>query len=235
MNAAEDALREALLAVARRMNPLGINHGKAGNVSVRCERDGVPGLLVTPSGLPYERTRPRDLCWMPLDATDETQSDGAFLPSSEWRMHRDLLRARPEAGAVVHTHSQAATTLACLPRVQADGIPAFHYMVAAAGGTDIRCAPYATFGSQALSDHAVAALDGRLACLLAHHGALALGTGEAEAALERALALAVEVESLSDLYARLLALTSAPPVLDAAEMARVLEAFRHYGRPREAG
>ncbi|HET9747864.1 MAG TPA: class II aldolase/adducin family protein, partial [Casimicrobiaceae bacterium] len=174
------ALRLAVVASAREMNALGINRSKSGNVSVRA-RDG---FLVTPSALPYDRTEAEDVVFVAADGTPH----GRRRPSSEWRFHRDIYAARADVHAIVHTHSPFATTLACLDRA----IPAFHYMVAVAGGDDIRCAPYATFGTQALSDHAVQALADRKACLLSHHGMIALG-----ASLDDALALAVEVETLA--------------------------------------
>lgn len=185
--------------------------------------DAIGGFLITPTGLRYDETRPVDLAFMSLDAQDERDFTGPRLPSSEWRFHRDIYAARPEAGAIVHTHGVYATTLACLGR----GIPAFHYMVAAAGGVDIRCAPYATFGTQESSDHALVALQGRLACLLAHHGSIAIGP-----TLERALALAVEVEALARMYWQALQI-GAPQTLSNAEMQSVLEKFRTYGQPRE--
>lgn len=228
----EAAARRAVLDCARRMNGLGINHGKSGNVSMRWARDRRPGFVVTASGLPYDRAEPADLAWMPLDATDERDADGPRLPSSEWRFHRDLYRQRTDAGAIVHTHSTHATALACLPRVQRDGIPPFHYMVAAAGGEDIRCARYATFGTQALSDAVVQAIDARRACLVAHHGVIALGRGQDAAALEDALALAVEIEALAHAYAVALSVGE-PALLDADEMARVVQRFQTYGRPRD--
>ena len=225
---AEHAARAALIGCALQMNALGINQGKAGNVSLRGTRAGRAGFLVTPSGLPYADTQPHDIAWMPLDASDERDAEGPRAPSSEWRFHRDIYARRADAQAIVHTHATHATALACLPRVQRDGVPAFHYMVAVAGGTDIRCARYQTFGTQALSDAALDALEGRRACLLANHGLIALG-----ATLEAALALAVEVESLAHMYAAALAVGE-PVVLPADEMARVLEKFRTYGQPRAA-
>ena len=143
------ALRKAVVAAARRLGPLGINQGTSGNVSVRAG----DGLLVTPSGIPYDELTPGQIVWMDL----EGRFEGDWLPSSEWRFHCDILRARPDLNAVVHTHAVHATALAC----HGKGIPAFHYMVAAAGGRDIRCAPYATFGTAELSANAVLALDGR--------------------------------------------------------------------------
>lgn len=206
----ERSLRRALLGAARRMDELHLNTGAAGNASVRC-RDG---LLITPSGLPPERMGVADLVFM--------QADGAWRcrraerrPSSEWRMHRDLLGTRPEFGAVVHAHPPAATALACLRR----GMPAFHYMVAVAGGDDIRCAPYVTFGTQALSELVAAAMSGRRACLLANHGLLAAGCD-----LDTALALAVQVEALADTYLRALAVGE-PVLLDSEQMAAVKTRF----------
>lgn len=205
------ALRERIVATARRMNALGINQGSSGNVSARVEG----GFLVTPSGLPYEDLQPADIVHVGRDG----HATGHRGPSSEWRFHRDIYARRPEAGAVVHTHSAFATTLACLGRA----IPAFHYEVAFAGGADIRCAPYRTFGTQELSDAALAALVGRRACLLAHHGVIAFGTD-----LDDALRLADKVEALARLYWQAIQVAE-PTVLDEAEMARVLERFRHYG------
>ncbi len=225
---AEDGpgLRAELIAVARRMNAVGINVNKAGNVSVRCMRGARTGLLVTPTGIPYDALEPADLVFLPLAAarTAEAAPAGAVgrrAPSSEWRFHVDILRERPELSAIVHTHSPAATALAC----HGLGLPAFHYMVAMAGGHDIRCAEYATFGTQALSDNALVALAGRKACLLAHHGVIACG-----ATLAAALALAIEVEHLARIYLQARVLGE-PPRLSDEEMARVLEKFGSYGAP----
>jgi L-fuculose-phosphate aldolase len=221
----EDAARAALLDAARAMTPLGINHGSAGNLSVRWHRGGADGFLVTPSALPYDRCGPDDVVWLsivPPGAGAAPVIDGRRRPSSEWRFHHDLYAHRCGLSAIVHTHAPHCTALACLPRVQRDGIPPFHYMVAAAGGRDIRCAPYATFGTQALSDHALAALHERRACLLAHHGMIATGDS-----LEAALALAVEVEALARAYAQALQL-GGPALLSDDEMARVVGRFADY-------
>jgi L-fuculose-phosphate aldolase len=220
---AEDSteLRRAVIDTARAMNEAGINVNKAGNVSVRCTRGPQAGLLITPTGLGYDRLQPADLVFLRLA---DGGASGGREPSSEWRFHLDIHRARAELAAVVHTHSPSATALAC----QGRGIPPFHYMVAAAGGADIRCAPYATFGTQALSDHALAALAGRKACLLAHHGVIAC-----EASLPRALALAIEVEHLARMYLAACAFGE-PPRLPDDEMARVLAKFEHYGQPGQA-
>jgi L-fuculose-phosphate aldolase len=215
----ERALRHAVIATAREMNALGINRGKSGNVSARWRDSTFDGYLVTPTGLPYADLAADDIVAMPLDGDTDT-APGPRLPSSEWRFHRDIYRARPESDAIVHTHAPFATSLACLHR----DIPAFHYMVAVAGGKDIRCAPYATFGTQALSDHAVAALEGRRACLLANHGMIATG-----ASLAAALALAVEVETLAEMYWRALQIGE-PVLLADNEMNVVLERFLTYGQ-----
>ena len=213
---AHRALRQEIIATARRMNECGINQGKSGNL---CHR--VPeGFLVTPTGMDYDTLQPADIVPMGFDGSHT----GTRLPSSEWRFHRDILAARPEVNAVIHTHAMFATTLACLGAE----IPAFHYMVAVAGGDSIRCAPYATFGTEALSARAVRALEGRKACLLANHGMIAVGD-----TLKSALALAVEVETLAAMYWRALQVGE-PTILDAAEMARVIEKFRTYGQQRSA-
>lgn len=226
----EDGARAAIVEAARRMNALGINSGRAGNVSMRWHRGGEVGLLITPSALAYDAMTLDDLVWLPLavpvgedvEAEQPARFDGSRQPSSEWRLHRDTYSSRADAGAIVHAHAPFATTLACLPRIHAEGIPAFHYMVAVAGGDDIRCAPYAMFGTRALSDAARAALQGRRACLLAQHGLVALaGT------LEGALELAVEVESLARVYWQALQVGE-PALLDAAAMALVHARFGRY-------
>ena len=211
-------MREAVIAAAREMNALGINRGMAGNVSVRYVTRDFDGYLITPTGLPYAQMLPEDIVAMTLAG----EPHGRRLPSSEWRFHRDIYGSRGDAGAIVHTHAPYATTLACMNR----GIPPFHYMVAVAGGRDIRCAPYATFGTQELSDHAVTALADRRACLLAHHGMIATG-----ATLETALAVALEVETLAEMYWRLLQ-HGEPKLLSDAEMDVTLEKFQTYGQPR---
>lgn len=213
---AERALREGVIAVARGMNAAGINRAKAGNVSARWRTRGFDGFLITPTGVAYDRLAPADIVAVGLDGA----ASGRLAPSSEWPFHRDIYRARDEAGAIVHTHSPFCTTLACLRR----GIPPFHYMVAVAGGRDIRCAPYATYGTQALADAAVRALAGRRACLLANHGMIAFA-GD----LGRALQLAIEVESLAETYWRALQMGE-PTLLSDAEMDRVIAKFATYGR-----
>jgi L-fuculose-phosphate aldolase len=212
----DQALRAEIITTALKMNAYDINHGKAGNVSARIST----GFLVTPTGIAYEKLTPDKVVSM----SHEGKYEGEILPSSEWRFHHDIYAARPEIAAIVHTHSIYATALAVLGRE----IPAFHYMVAAAGGSNIRVAPYATFGTQALSVSALAALKDRRACLLAQHGVIACGAN-----LEQALALAVEVEALAKMYLEALKTGLPIPILDDAEMATVLEKFRIYGQQRQ--
>jgi len=204
--------RQSLLDGMARLDALGMNRNATGNMALR---DG-DGFLITPTGMATATMRPDDIVSMTFDGA----ATGRRKPSSEWRLHRDVLAARPEIGAVVHSHAPFCTTLAVMKR----DIPAFHYMIAIAGGSTIRCAPYATFGSQELADSAVAALAGRKACLLAHHGMLALGRDVADA-----LAVAVEVEALAEQYWRALQIGE-PEILSDAEMAVVLRKFESYGR-----
>jgi L-fuculose-phosphate aldolase len=197
------------------MNASGINRGSAGNVSARCA-PGDGAFLVTPTGMAYDACSADDMVKVGADGT----ASGRRKPSSEWRFHRDIYAARPEAGAVVHTHSPFATALAC----QEQGIPAFHYMVARFGAADVRCAGYATFGTQELSDAIIRAMEGRNACLMAHHGMVVFGRD-----CEQALALAVELETLCEQYWRVLQL-GAPKLLSDEEMQRVLVKFAGYGQ-----
>ena len=209
----ERGLRLQLVLAARRLSAMGLNPGRSGNLSARV--DG--GFLVTPSGAAYETLHPDDMVFL---GPQGEHGGGQREPSSEWRFHRDIYARHREAGAIVHTHSPYATTLACLGR----GIPAFHYEVAFAGGNDIRCAPYATFGTQELSNHTLQALEGRLACLLANHGAVAFGQ-----TVEEALGLAEKVEALARLYWQALQIGE-PVCLGEVEMKLVVGKFRGYGR-----
>lgn len=204
-------LRVSLASLARESVHCGLNQGSSGNVSVRSGE----GFLITPTGQNMAALTADDMVEMRLDG----HVPGEGRPSSEWRFHRDIYAAFPEAGAIVHAHSPFAVALACLRR----DIPAFHYMVAMAGGVDIRCAAYATFGTQALSDAVLAALQDRRACLMANHGLLAWGRS-----LSAALALANEVEALCGQYLRACQVGE-PVLLKAAEMQEVLEKFKNYG------
>ena len=217
MTISAEKLRASVVAGCQALAERGLTAGTSGNVSVR---NGKDGFFVSPSGLDYAHMMPPDVPFVTLDGTWY----GLKRPSTEWRFHRDIYKVREDAEAVVHTHSRYATALAC----RREGVPAFHYMVAIAGGNDIRCAPYATFGTQELSDMALQALDGRSACLLANHGVIALGSS-----VEKALRLAEEVENLAAQYVISLR-QGAPILLDDDEMQRVLNKFQTYGSQEAA-
>lgn len=214
------ALRRDMLAAAQKLVVLGLNRGTSGNIGLRCG----DGMLVTPSGTPVDEMKPESMVLLDASGNIKGNTSGSTMnsikPTSEWRIHRDILAARPEIGAVVHTHSTFATTLACMHL----DIPAFHYMIAVCGGDTIRCAPYALFGSQSLSEHALVALQDRKACLLAQHGMIALGRD-----LKDALAVAEEVESLCEQYWRILQIGE-PKILSTEQMDEVLEQFKDYGQ-----
>ncbi|MES1925613.1 class II aldolase/adducin family protein [Salinisphaera sp. T31B1] len=209
----EQALRSAIIDYGQALTARGLNHGTTGNIGVR-HRDG---LLVTPTGMAFEALEPADIVFLQANGRFE----GRRAPTSEWRFHRDILAARDDVNAVVHTHSPYATALA-IRRVE---IPPLHYMIAKAGGPTIRCAAYATFGTRELSSAVLDALRQRHACLLANHGMIACGV-----TLEAAFALAVEVEELARLYVLTLQ-TGGPVLLDEAEVARVVDKFKTYGEP----
>ncbi len=211
---ADPELRAELLQTARAMGTAGLNAGTAGNASVRL----AAGCLITPSGLASESCTPEDMVVVHADGVFE----GRLVPSSEWQLHRDIYAAFPAAGAVLHAHSPFATALACQRR----DIPPFHYMIARFGGSTVRCARYATFGTQALSDATVAALQGRNACLLGNHGMVVFGRD-----LAHTLALAIEFETLCGQYWRSCQLGE-PVLLSEEEMGEVIERFRWYGKPR---
>jgi len=205
---------EDIIGCARRLDALGFMPSKSGNVSVRT----AGGFRVTPSSLPYAALTEGDLVEVALDGS---VLHGHRRPSSEWRLHAAIYAARPEAKALVHTHSPRATALSCARR----GLPPFHYMIALAGGDDIPCSAYATFGTQELAEAAAVALAGRRACLLANHGVVAIGSG-----LAAAETLAREVENLASEYLDLLQAGLAPVLLTAEEMVAVTAQFGGYGR-----
>jgi L-fuculose-phosphate aldolase len=211
-NPSRDDLSQQVIDSCLAMNDRGINQGSAGNISVRFE----DGFLITPSGMAYDSLRPEHIVFVGLDGS----SRDALKPSSEWRMHRDIYANRPEAGAVLHAHSIFATALSCL-RID---MPAFHYMIAVAGGTDIRCADYALFGTQALSDNMLVALQERRACLLGTHGMICFHD-----TLDKALWLGVEVETLAKQYWHACQ-AGEPVILSQQQMDEVLEQFRDYGK-----
>lgn len=210
-----ESIRKEIAAACQDMNRRGINQGTSGNISARVDE----GFLLTPSGMAYDEMKPADIVLMRPDASHT----GKRKPSSEWRFHHALMTSRPEIGAVVHTHSMFATTLSCLGME----IPAVHYMVAAAGGHNIRCAPYATYGTQETANNALKALEDRSACLLANHGMIVVGPN-----LKKAMWLAVEVETLAAQYWRALQIGK-PNILSKAEIQRVIDKFKSYGQVQE--
>lgn len=205
-------LRESIVAACKQLETTGLNRGTTGNVSCR-EADH---FLITPTGVPVDEITPSRIVAINFDG----KVIGIGKPSSEWQFHADILRARPEINAVVHTHSPYATALACLR----ENLPPFHYMIAVAGGDSVRCAPYALFGSDTLSQYAVQALTGRKACLLANHGMITLGRD-----LDEAMAIAIELESLCQQYL-IARQVGNPTLLSENEMQAVIERFKSYGK-----
>jgi L-fuculose-phosphate aldolase len=214
--AKEQAKRQSIIDACRQMNSLGINQGTSGNISLRHGE----GMLITPTSVPYDTMQAEQIVFMKLDGGPGTTGQ---RPSSEWRFHRDILKARPEVNAVVHAHPPYVTMLA----IMGMEIPPIHYMIACAGGDTIRCASYATFGTEELSQAAVAALEDRSACLLAHHGMIAVG-----ASLAKAMWLAVEVETLARQYHGCLQIGT-PPKLSKAEIENVRARMAGYGAADE--
>jgi L-fuculose-phosphate aldolase len=208
----ETKLRAEMVRIANRLDQQGLNRGTSGNLSARYK----DGMLITPSGMGAEGLTEDDIVFVNMDGT----SRGRWQPSSEWLFHRDILERRPEFGAVVHTHAIAATALACLRK----DIPPIHYMIALMGGDNVRCAKYATFGTQELSNNALIALKDRKACLLANHGMIAAGEN-----LDDAYRIAVEVETLSELYLRALQ-AGEPVLLKAQEFRDAQDRFAGYGK-----
>ncbi|RAZ80698.1 L-fuculose-phosphate aldolase [Mesorhizobium atlanticum] len=211
MTVSDRDVRQAIIDACIEMNALGINQGTSGNISCRHGE----GMLISPTSTPYDTLQPEDIVFMGWDG----EVDGRLPPSSEWRFHLDIMKARPEVNAVVHAHPTYCTTIAIMGRK----IPAIHYMVAVAGGSDIRCAPYATFGTAELSAHAVEALRDRKACLLAQHGMIAVGSS-----LAQAMWLAVEVETLARQYHGALQIGE-PPILSDEEVENVIKRMASYG------
>jgi len=214
----DNASRQGVIDAACAMQESGLSPQRSGNVSVRSG----DGFLITPTGMAYDALEPGDVAYVAMDGA---QPAGQRRPSSEWHMHQAIYAARPEAQAVVHAHSPFAVALACLR----EDMPPFHYMIAVAGGKDIRCADYATFGTEELALNAVTAIEGRKACLLANHGQIAFGDS-----LTSALELAHEVEDLCAQYWRARQIGH-PVLLDDAEMDRVIAKFAGYGQQSEGG
>ena len=214
MKTDEKKLRENIIAKARWMNASGLNQGTSGNISARYK----DAMLITPSATPYDDMLPDMIAAMPLEGKYGDWK-GPLKPSTEWRFHLDIMQVRPDVGGIVHTHSTYASVLA----IARKAIPACHYMIAAFGGMDIRCAGYARYGTKDLSEHAIKALEGRTGCLLANHGMIATGSS-----LDKAMWLAVELETIAKQYYMSL-LIGGPVLLTEAEIAETSKGFSTYG------
>ncbi len=215
MNDTERSLRQQVITTCCRLNALGLNQGTSGNVSVRCGTDPADGFFLTPTSLPYDRMVPEDIVHVGLDG----KCTGTRHPSSELPFHLEIMRTRPDATAIVHTHSLHATAVSCLRR----DLPAVHYLVGLFGGATLRCADYATFGTPELSANLLRALTGRRGALLANHGLVVLGSS-----LEQALSLTLEAETLAKIYLHTLS-AGTPVILSESDMAAVNEKFRAFG------
>jgi L-fuculose-phosphate aldolase len=216
---AELHLRESAVSAIRKLDNLGMNRGSTGNLSLRCAQagqGGQGGMLITPTGMGADDLRPQDMVWRGWDGALR----GDWQPSSEWHFHQAIYLARPDLQVIVHTHSTYAAALACLRRE----LPAFHYMIAVAGGDTVPCVPYHLFGTEALSNAVAGAMQDRDACLMANHGLVAAGT-----TLAKAMKVVQEIESLCQVYLQALAVGE-PAVLSKADMAQVIEKFRSYGQ-----
>jgi len=207
-------LREAIIAKCRWMNATGLNQGTSGNISARCGKT----MLISPSAIPYDSLTPDMIATMPIDG-EYGSWNGPLKPSTEWRFHLDIMKARPDVGGIVHTHATYSTVLA----IARKEIPACHYMMAAFGGVNVRVSDYARFGTKELSDHALKALENRTACLLANHGMIATG-----ASLDKAMWLAVELETIARQYYLTLAI-GGPVLLSEADISETAAAFGSYG------
>ncbi|MDP3222459.1 MAG: class II aldolase/adducin family protein [Rubrivivax sp.] len=216
MNDEEGQARADIVRAIQRLDALGMNRGSTGNASCRWGA----GMWITPTGMGADDLRAQDLVWLGWDGTQS----GEWAPSSEWHFHQAIYAARPDVNAVLHTHSTHATALACLRQE----LPAFHYMVAVAGGDNVPCVPYHLFGTQALSQAVAAAMQHRLACLISNHGLVAAG-----ATLAQAMKVLVEIEALCETYLKAMAVGQ-PALLSPAQMAEVIERFRHYGKAARA-
>jgi L-fuculose-phosphate aldolase len=213
---ADGKLRASAVAALKRLDALGMNRGSTGNLSLRAAQGGRPGMLITPTGMSADELRPQDLVWVGEDGSVV----GDWQPSSEWHFHQAIHRQRPGLHAVLHTHSVHATALACLRRP----LPAFHYMVAVAGGDGVPITPYHTFGTEALSQAVATAMTDRDACLMSNHGLVAAG-----ATLAQAMKVLLEIEALCEAYLKALAVGE-PAILSAAEMDEVILKFKSYGK-----
>jgi len=211
----ELSLRRKIIELCLQMNSSGLNQGTSGNISARSGEH----MLITPSGVPYNQLVAKDIAKMKIDS-EEHEWQGRYKPSSEWHFHRAILQSNPNHSAIIHTHSMFATILS----IGREDIPACHYMIAAFGGHTVKCAKYATFGTDRLSNNVIQAMKDRSACLLANHGMIAAG-----ADLDSAMWAAIELETLSKQY-YFAKQSGNVVVLPKKEMSNVLEKFKDYGQ-----
>ena len=208
--------RNKIIEFSLKLNSTNLSPLRSGNISQRSEENGNDGYLITPSGKKYETLKPEDIVFMRLDETEN--NDSTNKPSSEWRFHKDIYLKKTNAKAVVHAHSPHATAVSAHNK----DVPAFHYMIALAGGDNIKCAKYATFGTQELSDNIIEALENRKACLMSNHGQVAYGDN-----LNSAFELAEEVENICHQYINAIKLGE-PKILSSSEMDVILEKVKNY-------
>ena len=209
--------RNKIIEFSLKLNSTNLSPLRSGNISLRSEENSTDGYLITPSGKKYEKLKPEDIVFMGLNEEEEN-NDSTNKPSSEWRFHRDIYLNKKEAKAIVHAHSPHATAVSS----HGKPIPPFHYMIALAGGEDIKCAKYATFGTEELSDNIIKALENRSACLMSNHGQVAFGKN-----LEEAFELAQEIENICHQYTIALKLGK-PKILSFEEMKKVLDKAKNY-------
>ena len=210
--------RKKIIEFSLKLNTTNLSPLRSGNISIRINEDDEDGYLITPSGKKYENLKPEDIVFMPFNKKNESLDEKDKNPSSEWRFHHDIYKNKKEAKAIVHAHSPNATAISS----HGKPVPPFHYMVALAGGEDIKCANYATFGTKELSNNVIKALENRKACLMSNHGQVAFGNN-----LEEAFELALEIENICHQYVIALKIGD-PKILSFKEMKKVLEKAKNY-------
>ena len=210
--------RKKIIEFSLKLNATNLSPLRSGNISIRINEDDEDGYLITPSGKKYENLKPEDIVFMPFNKKNESFDEKDKNPSSEWRFHHDIYKNKKEAKAIVHAHSPNATAVSS----HGKPVPPFHYMVALAGGEDIKCANYATFGTKELSNNVIKALENRKACLMSNHGQVAFGNN-----IEEAFELALEIENICHQYVIALKIGD-PKILSFEEMKKVLEKAKNY-------
>ena len=208
-------LKSEVIKYSKKLNITNLSALRSGNISARAKEKGVDGFYITPSGRKYSSLKTKDIIFVSLKGVYDKKKG---KPSSEWRFHQDIYVNKKEAKAIVHAHSTCATAVSTHQK----SIPAFHYMVAVAGGEDIKCSKYATFGTKNLSKNIIKALNNRTACLIANHGQVAFGEN-----LEKTFELAQEIENICHQYINSLRI-GIPKILSKKEMKIVLEKFKNY-------